>query len=735
MLPNGADPVAALFGVWRAGGVYVPLNPRLTGRRGRPHHGVGRPGGHRDHRRAGRAVRGTVRTVGLVVSPTSDGLRRTGPGVVRSGRLARHDADVALIQFTSGTTGRPKPVLLLHSGVLTLLDGVLAKLRTGPSRSAADRRSRAAEPAGADAEPDPGVAVAVGRASTTCCSPSGSGRPSWSWTASTPPSSPRSCARFGIRSTVLPPAAMTMLADDPDDHRPGAAALRAQHHRARCRRCRPAASTTASASRVLNSYGQTEIGGEIVGLERGRLAGPRRDQARVGRADPTTACRSGWSTSDGADLAVDEPGELWVLTPALSAGYADGSDLSDRLSADGWFRTGDFARIDADGFVWIEGRVSSMINRGGLKVYPGRGRGGPPPAPGGGRRRRGRRARRPAGRGPVGLRRARHGLDGAPDRTGASCEAVVPRAPRALQGAGPASRRSPRCPATRWARSSPGRSSTRSGPADDRTDPTPRGAVTTLERSAGAGGRGLGRRRPGLRRAGRRAAGPRSWSAARRADRLDEIVAEAGGGRAVAGDVARRGRPPAHRRPRPWPSSVPSTCSSTPSASRRCSMLADTDADDWRSLFETNVIGLQRVLAGLVPAHGRAAAIAAVLSSEIVGRPRPASAPTASSKAARQRVAAHLAARAPRGPVLVHRTWAPPSPPSSATASTWTSSSRCSTCGPATGSCSATSWRPTRWPRCWPASSAPRSASPASASRTSPCARRLRWARWGLTRQ
>ncbi len=37
---------------------------------------------------------------------------------------------------------------------------------------------------------------------------------------------------------------------------------------------------------------------------------------------------------------------------------------------DGWFRTGDVGRVDADGFVWIEGRVSDMINRGGLKVFP-----------------------------------------------------------------------------------------------------------------------------------------------------------------------------------------------------------------------------------------------------------------------------------------------------------------------------------------------------------------------------
>jgi acyl-CoA synthetase (AMP-forming)/AMP-acid ligase II len=37
---------------------------------------------------------------------------------------------------------------------------------------------------------------------------------------------------------------------------------------------------------------------------------------------------------------------------------------------DGWFHTGDLGRVDDEGFLWIEGRVSDMINRGGLKVFP-----------------------------------------------------------------------------------------------------------------------------------------------------------------------------------------------------------------------------------------------------------------------------------------------------------------------------------------------------------------------------
>jgi acyl-CoA synthetase (AMP-forming)/AMP-acid ligase II len=69
-------------------------------------------------------------------------------------------------------------------------------------------------------------------------------------------------------------------------------------------------------------------------------------------------------------VRTGDDGELQVRTPALSAGYADGVDLADRMTDDGWFRTGDFGRVDEDGFVWIDGRVSDMINRGGLKVFP-----------------------------------------------------------------------------------------------------------------------------------------------------------------------------------------------------------------------------------------------------------------------------------------------------------------------------------------------------------------------------
>ena len=42
----------------------------------------------------------------------------------------------------------------------------------------------------------------------------------------------------------------------------------------------------------------------------------------------------------------------------------------DRVDADGYVNTGDLARVDPDGFVWIEGRAGDLINRGGNKVFP-----------------------------------------------------------------------------------------------------------------------------------------------------------------------------------------------------------------------------------------------------------------------------------------------------------------------------------------------------------------------------
>ena len=118
---------------------------------------------------------------------------------------------------------------------------------------------------------------------------------------------------------------------------------------------------------VLNGYGQAEIG-EVIGW----TAADARDHpdkvGAVGRPHPGVAIRI--VADDGTDAPTGSAGTLLVRPPAMAAGYASGDDLDDRVDARGFVDTGDLARVDDEGFVWIEGRAGDLINRGGNKVFP-----------------------------------------------------------------------------------------------------------------------------------------------------------------------------------------------------------------------------------------------------------------------------------------------------------------------------------------------------------------------------
>jgi 3-phosphoshikimate 1-carboxyvinyltransferase len=72
---------------------------------------------------------------------------------------------------------------------------------------------------------------------------------------------------------------------------------------------------------------------------------------------------------EGRELAPGAEGNFEILTDTLFEGYLNRPDLTaEALSADGWYRPGDLAVIDADGYLRITGRVKDVINRGGEKV-------------------------------------------------------------------------------------------------------------------------------------------------------------------------------------------------------------------------------------------------------------------------------------------------------------------------------------------------------------------------------
>jgi len=68
-------------------------------------------------------------------------------------------------------------------------------------------------------------------------------------------------------------------------------------------------------------------------------------------------------------VPTGEAGEIWFFGPMLIRGYWNRPDATAETIVDGWLRSGDIGRLDADGFVYVEDRVKDMILRAGENIY------------------------------------------------------------------------------------------------------------------------------------------------------------------------------------------------------------------------------------------------------------------------------------------------------------------------------------------------------------------------------
>jgi acyl-CoA synthetase (AMP-forming)/AMP-acid ligase II len=118
-------------------------------------------------------------------------------------------------------------------------------------------------------------------------------------------------------------------------------------------------------------YGLTEVCGVVTHLmpeahrdlehpERLVSAGQLIPRVELRVVDPATL----------QDVPTGEHGELWFRTPQLMAGFLGRPEATaEVITKDGWFRSGDLGKVDADGFVYVQDRLKDLIISGGENIY------------------------------------------------------------------------------------------------------------------------------------------------------------------------------------------------------------------------------------------------------------------------------------------------------------------------------------------------------------------------------
>ncbi|WP_329011220.1 SDR family NAD(P)-dependent oxidoreductase [Micromonospora rifamycinica] len=116
---------------------------------------------------------------------------------------------------------------------------------------------------------------------------------------------------------------------------------------------------------LVDAYGSTETCGAIT------INPPdgRRVDGSCGLPVPGVGVRI-VDPDTGLDLPAGAEGEVWVRGPNVMVGYHDSPEATAEALRDGWFRTGDLARRDDDGYFTICGRRKELIIRGGENIHP-----------------------------------------------------------------------------------------------------------------------------------------------------------------------------------------------------------------------------------------------------------------------------------------------------------------------------------------------------------------------------
>jgi long-chain acyl-CoA synthetase len=355
LIPNALETFELLIGCARAGLVAVPVNWRLA-----PDElaAVAADAGARavvvDPTLRSLLAAIDVGSTAVVVTLGDDYAAWLAAAPSIPPVAAHRPGDVVLQVYTSGTSGRPKGVLLTNSNLATKVPGVTPRWGLGPGS-----RSLLATPLFHVGALSWGLAGLHAGATTVLAGDA------------SPASLLDHLSGDGITHTFLVPAMIARLCEQAQ---PGTAfpALRTVLYGASPISAEVQARALALFGPVLHQvYGLSETTGSITEMAaRPDLPADSPLYRSAGRAYPWIEIEIR-NPATGRRLPANSFGEVWTRSAQNTPGYfGRAAETSELLTADGWLRTGDGGHLDDDGNLFLTDRVKDMVISGGENVYP-----------------------------------------------------------------------------------------------------------------------------------------------------------------------------------------------------------------------------------------------------------------------------------------------------------------------------------------------------------------------------
>lgn len=355
LLNNGSAAAVALLGVTAAGGVAVPLNPQLT---------RSEIDWLLEHSRARFIVTDARQAEALL--PEGERWELAIPGSPRQAPLvlverlpADHTqeavadtsapewTDPAIILYTSGTTGKPKGVILTHGNLVSNAGGVQ------------EAHQLTSEDTALCILPlfhINGMVVTLFTSMLVGASlvlpKKFSSRHFWHWIST-----------YNVSWFSAVPTILSILLLDPVPSKSEFSSLRfARSASAPLPIAVLEEFETRTGVPVIESYGISEAGGQVTSSplhlrKPGSVGLPFANALRI-------------VDEYGVPLDSNQTGEVIIRGPNVSTGYLDNAAANHESFRDGWFYTGDLGYRDADDYVFLVGRKKELINRAGEKIAP-----------------------------------------------------------------------------------------------------------------------------------------------------------------------------------------------------------------------------------------------------------------------------------------------------------------------------------------------------------------------------